>query len=887
MPLPPGSHVGPYTIATPLGAGGMGEVYRARDSRLGRDVAVKVLPSSSSADADRLQRFEQEARAAAALNHPNILALYDIGRSDAGPYLVTELLDGETLRATLEGGALAPRKAIELAVQIARGLAAAHDKGIVHRDLKPDNVFITSDGHAKILDFGLAKLVEPETALPGGSMLTTAAPGTTPGVVLGTVGYMAPEQVRGHSADHRADVFAFGAVLYEMLSGHRAFRRETSAETMTAILKEQPAELSPSIGLPLALQRVVNRCLEKNPVARFQSAGDLAFALDALSGSSVSAATGAAIVRQRSPRLPWIAAAVVVLALAAVATWIYSRPTGRDERLIQFTFSLPAEWTIELPPGSALPLSVSPDGRSIVVRALHRGGTTSLWIRRLDEAEARELTGTGGVEAHFWSPDSSSLAFTAGGKLQRLDLTGGPPTLLAEAPDALSGAWSPAGVIIVGSYRGIQQVSASGGKLTTILPLAENEVFHTAPHFLSDGRRYMYVVGVGTAIRGGGARRVALATLGTTDRKVLFDSNEFVTPIGMARGHLLFVRGNSVMAQPFDEARGAPIGDPVPIVSRVRLLADRPYGVAGASTGGVLAYVAETTVPSHQLAWFDRSGKQTVALDEKANYSNVELSRDGKSAVLAILDPSKRTRDIWTLDLLRGIRTRLTFDAGEERSAVWSQDESRVIFNAQRTGVERDLFIKNANGTGGESTVLADGLSKDPMSVSPDGRLLLYRVSTSNRNDIWVQPLDGSSKPYPFLAEVHDENYGRFSPDGTWVAYTADESGQSQVYVVPFPGKSGKWQVSSAGGSYPRWRGDGRELLYLTNDGKMMSVAVDTTTGAFRAEAPRLLFQAPVAVQPGYQYGVTRDGQRFLINTTVAAPVPVTVVSDWTAGLKK
>jgi serine/threonine protein kinase/Tol biopolymer transport system component len=888
MSLPSGSQLGPYTIASPLGAGGMGEVYRAHDPRLGRDVAVKVLPASSAADGDRLQRFEQEARAAAALNHPNILALYDLGRSDAGPYLVTELLEGDTLRAAFEGGAMPTRKAIGLAVQIARGLSAAHDKGIIHRDLKPENVFVTSDGHAKILDFGLAKLVEPQ---PGDSLLTTAAPGTTPGMVLGTVGYMAPEQVRGQSVDHRADIFAFGAMLYEMLSGRRAFLRDTPAETMTAILNESPPELSlSSANFSLPLPRIVSRCLEKSPAARFQSAGDLAFALDALSGSSASTGPAVPAISGSSPRLTWIAAAVALLALLALAATmvsIYSRPVASDDRLIRFTFTLPPDWTIPLPPASALPLTVSPDGQSIVMRAVHTSGTTSLLIRRLDEAEARQLPGTVGVETHFWSPDSGSIAFTAGGKLHRLDLAGGPSVVLAEAPDATSGAWGPSGVIILGSFRGMQQVPASGGKLTTILPLAENEVFFTAPYFLSDGRRYIFVVGVGTAVRGGGARQVAMATLGSQDRTLLFDTNVFATPIGVARGQLLFVRGNSVMAQAFDETRAAATGEPVPVVSGVRLPADRPYGVAGVSSGGVLAYVPETNSPTHELAWFDRSGKRTAALAEKANYSNVEITRDGKAAVLSILDPLKRTRDIWTLDLARGLRTRLTFDAGEERSVVWSKDDARVIFNARRTSVERDLFAKNANGSGGETTVLADGLSKDPMSVSPGGRLLLYRVLTSNRNDLWVQPLDGSGKAYPFLADVYDENYGQFSPDGQWVAYSADESGQPQVYVVPFPGKGGKWQVSSAGGSYPRWRADGRELFYLTADGRVMAVPVDTTAGAFRAKASRMLFQASVALQPGYQYAVTGDGQRFLINTAAVAPVPVNVISDWTLALKK
>jgi hypothetical protein len=872
----------------------MGEVYRARDSRLGRDVAVKVLPASSTSDADRLQRFEQEARAAAALNHPNILALYDIGRSDAGPYLVTELLEGETLRAILERAAIPVRKAIDHAVQIARGLAAAHEKGIVHRDLKPENVFITSDGHAKILDFGLAKLVEPDPVLPGGSMVATVAPATTPGVVLGTVGYMSPEQVRGQQTDHRADIFAFGAVLYEMLSGRRAFHGETPAETMTAILREEPPDLSSSsVSLSPALQRVVNRCLEKNPAARFQSAGDLAFALDALSTSTSSsgAATPLVNARPRSWRLSWIVTAAALVALAAAA-WVSTRPAPSKE-LIRFTFTVPEGWTLELETAAAMPLAVSPNGQAIALRALDKAGTPSLLVRRLDDVEARPLAGTVGVESFFWSPDSASIGFVVGNRIQRLDLAGGAPTVLGEAEDLLVGAWSSSGTILLGSYRGLLQVPATGGKVTTMIPLGTNEAFYTVPQFLSDGRRFTFAAAVGDVVRGGGERRLMLGSLGTAEHRLLYDSQEFLTPLGLTHGHFLYMRGNALLAQPYDEAQMKPLGEPVPLVAGVQLIPNRPYGAATVSSTGVLAYVAENEKLVHQLAWFDRSGRRTDVPGELADFSNIELSKDDKSVALAILDPTRRTRDIWIQDLSRGVRTRLTFDPGEERTAIWSPDSARVVYNSQRKGVERDLFTKMSNGSGAETTVLADGLSKDAMDISPDGRFLMYRVSLKTRNDIWIQPLDasgkpdGSGKPSAFIVSEHNENYGKFSPDGKWVAYTGDESGQQEVYVVPFPGPGGKWQVSGAGGAFPRWRGDGRELFYLAPDGKMMSVTVDGTTTAFRAEAPLALFHAPLASFVGYQYSVTKDGQRFLVNTAGPTALPVTVVSDWTLALKK
>jgi Tol biopolymer transport system component len=672
-----------------------------------------------------------------------------------------------------------------------------------------------------------------------------------------------------------------------MLSGRRAFQRETPAETMTAILKEDPPELSaPSVSASPALQRIVSRCLEKNPAARFHSAGDLAFALDALSGSSASSPHAAPAQTRRSAWIPWVAAIATLMVIAA-ALWTYTRRPVPGKELIRFTFTLTENWTLDLETDASMPLAVAPDGRAILVRAVDKAGVASLLIRRLEDVEPRVLPGTAGVGSYFWSPDSGSIAFVAGNKIQRLDLAGGPPTTLGEAPDILIGAWSPSGTIILGSYRGLLQVPQNGGTVAPLIPLGQSEAFYSVPQFLSDGRRFTFVVAVGDAVRGGGQRRLMLGSLGTTEQRMLFDTQEFLTPLGLTHGHLLFVRGNAILAQPFDEARMVPLGEAVPIVPRVQLIPNRPYGAASVSATGVLAYVPENDRPLHQLAWFDRAGVRTDVAGELADFSNVELSPDGKSVALSVMDQTRRTRDIWVQDLARGVRTRLTFDPGEERTAVWSRDSARVFYNAQRKNVERDLFSKMSNGSSAETSVLADGLSKDPMDVSPDGRFLLYRVSAKTRNDIWIQPLDGSGKPLPFVASDSNENYARFSPDGRWIAYTGDESGQPQIYVVPFPGPGGKWQVSAAGGSFPKWRGDGRELFYLAPDGKMMSVAVDGTTAAFRSEAPRALFQAPVASFVGYQYAVTKDGRRFLVNTAVPAPLPVTVVSDWTLTLNR
>jgi Tol biopolymer transport system component len=889
MALASGTQVGPYTVAGPLGAGGMGEVYRARDERLGRDVALKLLPASAVANADRLQRFEQEARATAALNHPNILALYDIGRSEHGPYLVTELLEGETLRAALERGAMPVRKALDAAAQIARGLAAAHERGIVHRDLKPDNVFVTPAGHVKILDFGLVKLTE---AAPSGSAvgeLATAAPATSPGIVLGTIGYMAPEQVLARPTDHRADIFALGVLLYELLTGKRAFARETAPETMTAILKEEPPALMSDGVVPPALQRIVSRCLEKNPSARFQSAEDLAFALETLSpgsGATTPQTQAVATPPARRPwRLAWLVAPLGVL-LGAAGMWLVAPPPTPDARVTRFEVSAPDSWGTDLG-GGLVPLALSPDGRSLAGNAINDKGETALFVRAFDTLESRIVAGTEGASSFFWSPDGHSLAFFVGSQLKRVDIAGGAAIVICEASTAdRGGVWTSNGVIVFGSTLGLQQVPATGGTPTTALALAPDEAFHSAPLLLPDGQRVLVVAGVGSAVRGGARRRVVATRLGSTERTVLFDIDQFVHPVGFAEGHLIFVRGTSLLAQPFDAATLRQTGDPVPLVDRVELIRNTPYGFASV-TGSAVAFVPPTNPNVHQLTWFDRAGRETALLGEPGNYSSLELSPDQSHAAVAVMDSARRNHDIWVYDVTRALRTRFTFEPGDERTAVWSPASDRLFLNRQQKDTERDLFVKAADGSGREAPVVVNGLSKDAMSVSPDGRWLLYRESSKRFSDIWIAPLSSGGKPVPFIATEFDENYARFSPDGRWVVYASLESGRWEVYVVPFPGPGGKWQVSTAGGDLPRWRGDGREIFYLALDGNLMSVAVDGRSAAFQVGQASALFRPRIPSPVGYNYAVSADGQRFLVNVSAESASPVAIIDGWPALVKK
>jgi Tol biopolymer transport system component len=765
MALERGTQLGVYEVAEPIGAGGMGEVYRARDPRLGRDVAVKVLPVAFSTDPGRLARFEHEARAAAALNHPNILAVYDIGRLDASPYIVSELLEGETLRERMgatatSADALPMRKAIDYAIQLARGLAAAHDKGIVHRDLKPENVFITTDGRVKILDFGLAKLTESEPA--AAADLVTQS-NTDPGLVLGTVGYMSPEQVRGAAADHRSDIFSFGVVLYEMLSGRRAFRRDSSVETMTAILKEDPPEIGER-GPPPALTRIVNRCLEKAPAARFQSTHDLAFALEALSSQSGAAESihvkeRATIGRSNRERVAWALVAVLGVGLAAAlvgAALIYFRP-GPSAETTRFFVTPPEGWALAQQAAqgdiaAAGPLAVSPDGRRVAFVARDQDGHTLIWVRSLDTLDARGLAGTEGGVSPFWSPDGRSLGFFADSKLKRVDISGGPPVTLCDTSPGLSGTWSPAGVIVFSTAAGtaLQRVSASvGGAPTAATELTGNETGHARPLFLPDGRHFVYRATVGLETRG----TAYVASLDPSERIKVAEVDS--TNVVYSQGHLLFLRESTLIALRFDVDRIATRGEPFPVAERIQRFGVLPYGFFSASANGVLAYQTGEETAAPQLTWLNRTGRTIATIGEPAFYGDLALSPDGKHAAVTLLNS-----DIWLLDLERnGLATRLTFCPSINVLPLWSPDSSRVAFASSRQGTY-DLYEKASSGAGSEQELLAGDANQLPVDWSPDGRFLLYVQARrglglgaslqGSNGDLWILPLSGDRKSFPF-----------------------------------------------------------------------------------------------------------------------------------------
>ena len=887
MTIDTGTRLGRYEIRSQLGAGGMGEVYRARDAELGRDVAVKVLPSSFSNDLDRLHRFQQEACAAGALNHPNILSIYDVGKHDGSPYVVSELLEGETLRQRIAGSPLAQRRAIDYALQIAHGLGAAHEKGIIHRDLKPDNVFITNDGRVKILDFGLAKL----TQLDGNQAQTeipTRRVDTDPGVVMGTVGYMSPEQLKGRAVDQRTDIFSFGAILYEMLSGRRAFHGESAAETMSAILKEDPPELSDTNKtVSPALERLVSHCLEKNSEARFHSARDLAFALDAISGSSsvssqtlrstVSAQAGERLRNQ----LPWIITAVLSLALIVMFVFLFFRraPTAETPEAQRFIIPLPEKAQIVGPP------TISPDGRFLVFRLNTDDGKELLWLRALGSLEARPLIGTDGASQPFWSPDSHSVGFFANGQLKRIDVSGGALQTICDAPSNWSGAWGREGTIVFsrGVGSGLYRVPASGGapvQLTTVDP-SHNEIEHIWPYFLPNGRHFLFFVRNAqpedSAIYVG-----TLESKNTTRLLQVHSSVAYAPP-----GYLLFVRENTLLAQGFDADTLQLKGDAFPVAEQT---------VRNPITGRAMFSVSETGVlllrpgdiNNTQLIWFDRTGKLLGALTPPGGYNAPALSPDEKKIAVT------RSGDIWLIDLERGTQIRLTADPANDSYPAWYPSGDRVLFLSTRNGAS-GIYQKPLNGTSPEEPLVSSAELKYTPQWSPDGQSIIYSQTNPRTNlDLYLLSLGGERKTTSLLQTTFIEGQGRFSPNGRWIAYISNETGQFQVYVESFPATDAKLAISIGGGSQPQWRADGKELYYYTPDRKLMAVAVNGDGPTFKVGEARPLFEIRVfAIDQSFPgtgyYTVTHDGQRFLVSSVPEAPErqQINVVLNWAADLKR
>jgi len=882
MTLPAGTKLGSYEILGPLGAGGMGEVYRARDPQLTRDVAIKILPASFSSDPDRLRRFEQEARAAAALNHPNILSVFYFGTYEKAPYLVCELLEGETLRERLRVGALPVRKAVDFATQVARGLAAAHAKGIVHRDLKPENIFLTRDGRVKILDFGLAKLTQVEPA----AQSETATLQTEPGVAMGTVGYMSPEQVRGLNVDYHSDLFSLGAILYEMLSGKRAFHKPTAPETLTAILHEDPATLPEgSASVSPGLQRVILRCLEKNPSQRFQSASDLAFALEELSGSGSSTAVSQKGVRPKTYSR-WLALAVAV-ALAGAALYPLLSRRASDAPPVQVQAAI-------LPPTGdgfwanlTQPAAISPDGKFLAIVAMHNG-QRQLWLRKLNASDAQLIAGSEDAANPFWSPDSRHIAFFAYAKLKKVDVAGGQVTDLCPAGTFnLGGSWSSRGDILFAPLADtLKHVSESGGLPESIpgIPLSDGFLGQEWPTFLPDGNHFAYLEWKYPSA-GKEENTVRIGSLdGQPPRKVPLTS----TNVEFSGGYLLFSREGDLFAQKFDPDHLELKGAALPIARNIQFDTFFNDGSFTVSKSGILVYAPAGTGVNSRLTWMDRNGASLATLGDPQHFETQAISPDGKRVIVGI-KPANARENLWIYDVERGTRVPLDpSDTGPTLySCRWSPDGKQVAYR-NTVGNTSALLVHDSDGSGHERQVgeQFDG-AVTVEDWSPDGKYVLVNHSQFLGKQNWhdnlrLLPVAGEDKP---LMSIDNAIEGKFSPDAHWLAYYDGSTGQ--VYVRPFGRAGGAIAVSSSGGSDPRWRGDGQELFYITDELMLVSVQVRESAQEFRVLSSRPLFRLPLPFNVGF-YDVTRDGKRFLVNarTPQEQMAPLTLVTNWSAQFK-
>jgi Tol biopolymer transport system component len=854
-----GETVGHYRISAKLGAGGMGEVYRATDTKLGREVALKILPEHFAQDDDRMARFEREAKVLASLNHPNIAAIY--GVEDRA--LVMELVEGESPK-----GPMAFDDAWKIASQVIAALEYAHERGIVHRDLKPANIKVTPDGVVKLLDFGLAKAFTGQAASANPENSPTLTLGATQiGVILGTAAYMSPEQARGKNVDQRADIWAFGVVLYELLTGERLFKGEDVSETLAQVFTKQPDWDR----VPGTARRLLQDCLEKDSKRRLRDIGDAERLIEEQPQAKSRARTW----------LPWAVAGMFALALGI--TFFALRREPPQKSVLRYTIAAPENTT------NLHSFAISPDGK-VVAMAAEVKGKRQLWLRALDSLQVRPVPGTDEAAFPFWSPDSRYIGFFAQGKLKKIAASGGPVQSLCEVSSGYGGSWNRHNVIVFSPAAGtgvaIRRISATGGVPSDV---TKSRGASTYPVFLPDGHHFLYVFRGESADQNG----IYLSSLdGTENRRVMLD----VSSVVIAAGRMLFVRENTLMAQPFDSMSGQAVGEVLPVAEGISTTPVLGYSPVTVSETGVLVYESGGEVGRNQLVWYDRGGKLLGAVGSPSRVLDPAISPDEKSILFR--RTSDTTVDLWLWDLSRRTEQRLTTDAPINTAPFWSPKGDRMVFASARSGTI-DLYQKPTSGTGKDELLVTSDNLKQPTQWTRDGRFIVYSENDpKTKRDIWVLPMDGATKgkPVPFLRSDFNEYQGQLSPDSHWMAYTSEATGQPEVYVRPFPEGEGQTKISIAGGEQPRWRGDGKELFFLGADGKMMAVSVKATAGprpSFEAGVPEVLFEVRLVRAPRnplFEYDVTADGKRFLLDTVasglMSAP-PLTVEVNWDAGLKK
>jgi eukaryotic-like serine/threonine-protein kinase len=840
-----GRTIGHYAIANRLGKGGMGEVYRAHDTKLNRDVALKVLPPEFASDPERMARFKREAQLLASLNHTNIAAIYGLEEGDGVSAIVMELADGPTLADRINKGSISLEEALSIARQVAEALEAAHEKGIIHRDLKPANIKVTTTAGVKVLDFGLAKALETESAeadLSKSPTLSMAA--TRAGIILGTAAYMSPEQARGYGVDRRCDIWSFGVVLFEMLAGKRLFAGETISDTLAAVLR---ADIDWSLlakDIPASIRTLLRRCLNRDRKQRLQAIGEARIAIEEYLANPE-------IEPEVSVEMP----------------------------VIRFEISTP-------PASDLTSIAVSPDGHYLVFVGLSEG-QHKLWLRPLDQIAARPFAGTEGAILPFWSPDSRSIGFFAEGKLKRIDIAGGRPQVLANTLHGGGGTWNREGVIVFAPAVGapLYRVPAAGGEAVAVTQLnPQLQWHHSYPQFLPDGRHFLFH-------SWGTESGIYLASLDSAEiRRVIAAETAAYAPAG----YLLYTRQGSLFAQRFNPASGELAVDMVQIADSLASIPASGIGRFSISETGMLAYRASVGSGLRQLAWFDRAGKVVgkIGTPDNNDLRYPELSPDGRR--VAVGRTVHGNTDVWLSETARGVPIRFTFGAEFSVNPVWSPDGNWIAFSSAIQGVP-NIYRKASSGTGSDELLLDSSLNDFPLDWSSDGRFLLFaRMDPKTGIDLWALPLDDERKPFPFVCTNFESDNGQFSPDGRWVAYQSNESGSVEVYVQPFPGPGGKWMISTGGGIAPRWRRDGKELFYIAPDSRLMAVPIRDTGQTLKAGTPVALFQVQIVyggttVRQKHQYAVAPTGRRFLINVIAdeATTSPIIIITNWPRILKK
>ncbi len=882
MAILPGRRLGPYEILSAIGAGGMGEVYKARDTRLDRTVAIKVLPTHLAGRAELRERFEREAKTIASLNHSHICTLYDTGHQDEIDFLVMEYLEGETLAQRLLKGSLPIQQVLQYAIEIADALDKAHRKGITHRDLKPGNIMLTKSG-TKLLDFGLAKLTQEVAPATPVSQLPTANDAiTAQGTILGTLLYMAPEQLEGKEADARTDIFAFGAVVYEMATGKKAFAGKSQASVIGAIMSSEPPPISSLQPMtPPALDRVVKKCLAKEREDRWQSAKDLTDELQWIAGSSDTAK--AAAQEPKQTRKIWqrpVVLAILGVAIAALAgTAIWKFKPAPPQPVTRTVISLPPDQRLAAMDEPVVALS--PDGSNLAYVAV-RGGTQQIFLRALSSLEARPMPGTEGGFAPFFSPDGQWLGFFQGGALRKISVSGGAAVTLAQTGGSPRGAtWDSQGKILFtpATATPLLQVSDAGGVSKPLTPLNQGEATQRWPVALPDGKAVLYASGT----IGAGSLNIVSQLIEAGKRRDLAQGGS--SPQYARSGHLLFAQGDTLMAVPFDPERLETRGSAVPVVEGVAHSGDGAAQYSVSNSGSLVYVSGGVTSVQRKLLWVSRNGTEQVLGAPAQTYGYPRLSPDGRRVALETED------QIWLYDLSRDTLTRFTFEGTNNQSPVWTPDGKRIAFYSNKGG-PANIWWQLADGSGGLEQLTTTQYPQIPRSWSPDGKTLAFHENNpTTKKDIWVLRLS-DRKAEPFLRTPFNEGGPVFSPDGHWIAYISDESGRPEIYVQPFPGPGGKWQISTEGGNEPAWNRNGRELFYRSGN-KMMAVDV-TTQPTFSAGKPKMLFEGQyVAVQPGLTgtaYDVSPDGQRFLMVKETEASISATqinVVLNWFEELKR